>query len=414
MALSWSFVDHPTYITVNRTIDGTVDSYDCNKQLIHLRFTEPELFFLYSRPDDLRYHEFLINFNDVTSPVVTSASDLNTQLQAMIDSMGGGVTAWEVISTDTHQLENNKGYIIDNVNLCTLTLPVASVQGDLILIVGKSANGWKVEQNASQQIFLGSVSTVVGAGSGIESANANDCAELVCITDDLEYDVRNTSPNTTLTLFAPFVPTDVAGCILWADADSESAGALATWTDLSGNANDLTQATATNQPTVVASVIDGHNVVRFDGVDNYLQSPSVSLSVRTEFFVIKKNGAFTGSYHAIISQSSGDFYQLYVHVGNTFTSYVGVNRDHLVAFDSTFTLIRRVVSATSVNVWKNGVAGTSGAHAGGVLNSAFLVGGIAGNFLNGDIAEIIVYNSDLSAPDIALVEAYLNDKYPSL
>lgn len=329
-----------------------------------------------------------------------------------VDSQSG-ITAWEVISTDTHQLENNKGYIIDNVNLCTLTLPVTSAEGDLILIVGKSANLWKVEQNANQQIFLGSVSTVVGAGSGIRSAAANDCVELVCITDDLEYNVRNTSPNTTISTYAPFAPTDIAGCVLWVDADSESAGALATWTDLSGTANDLTQATATNQPTVVASAIDGHNVVRFDGVDNYLQSPSVSLSVRTEFFVIKKNGTAGGTYHAIISQSSGDFYQLYTP-SDSFTSYIGVLRDHLITFDSAFTLIRRVVSAGSVNVWKNGIAGTSGAHAGGVLNSAWLVGGIVGNFLNGDIAEIIVYNSDLSAPNIALVETYLNDKYPSL
>lgn len=210
-----------------------------------------------------------------------------------------------------------------------------------------------------------------------------------------------------------FSPTDIAGLVLWVHGDTETAGALASWMDQSGNANHLTQAVGAAQPMVVASVIDGHNVVRFDGINDFLESPSVTLSIRTEFFVIKKNGAAGNSYHGIISQAMGDFYQLYVP--STFNSYIGVNRDHLTTFDSSFTLIRRVISASSVNVFKNGVAGTAGSHSGGSLSSLMYVGAFPGNgYSNADIAEIIIYNTDLSASDITDVEDYLNTKYPSM
>lgn len=50
------------------------------------------MFFLYSRPDALKYHVFVVNYNLVAYPVGTaSASDLTTQIQAMIDNVGNMV-----------------------------------------------------------------------------------------------------------------------------------------------------------------------------------------------------------------------------------------------------------------------------------------------------------------------------------
>jgi hypothetical protein len=46
---------------------------------------------------------------------------------------------------------------------------------------------------------------------------------------------------------------------------------VATWSDLSGNARDLTQATETNKPTYKTGITpSGGPVVRFDGVDNFM------------------------------------------------------------------------------------------------------------------------------------------------
>ena len=62
---------------------------------------------------------------------------------------------------------------------------------------------------------------------------------------------------------------------LWLDASDEASvtengGAVSQWADKSGNGNDYSQATAGNQPQLVADAINGNPGVKFDGVDDYL------------------------------------------------------------------------------------------------------------------------------------------------
>lgn len=86
MAVSWVFTDNTTYLTVERTIHGFTFTYVVNKQLIKLfPYVEPEMIFHYSKPEKLLPHEWLVDYNLVTSPVSTSAANLAVQLQAMID-----------------------------------------------------------------------------------------------------------------------------------------------------------------------------------------------------------------------------------------------------------------------------------------------------------------------------------------
>jgi hypothetical protein len=53
-------------------------------------------------------------------------------------------------------------------------------------------------------------------------------------------------------------------------------GAVADWADLSGRHNVLAQATAGMRPTKVNNVVNGHAVLRFDGVDDYLVAVATS------------------------------------------------------------------------------------------------------------------------------------------
>lgn len=70
-----------------------------------------------------------------------------------------------------------------------------------------------------------------------------------------------------------FTPADLnpAG---WGEASEltglADADPVESWTDLSGNARHLAQGTAGNRPTFRTNVINGHPVVRFDGVDDRL------------------------------------------------------------------------------------------------------------------------------------------------
>lgn len=71
-------------------------------------------------------------------------------------------------------------YVIDNgASLVTLTLPATAPQGSMMKVIGSSAGGWRIAQNANQQILLGSNSTTAGTGGSLSSSNKNDCVELV-------------------------------------------------------------------------------------------------------------------------------------------------------------------------------------------------------------------------------------------
>jgi len=103
MALSWVFTDHATYINVKRTIDGILNQWDINKQLIDLRFVEPEVFFRYSMPENLNLQkEFTVDYTLVNGFSCTSASDLYDALLEMTRSFAYGleITAGDFTGSD--------------------------------------------------------------------------------------------------------------------------------------------------------------------------------------------------------------------------------------------------------------------------------------------------------------------------
>jgi hypothetical protein len=73
------------------------------------------------------------------------------------------------------------GYVPDNVALCTLTLPATAAFGTAITIVGLGSGGWKIAQNASQIIHVGSSATTTGVGGSLASTNRYDSIDLVCV-----------------------------------------------------------------------------------------------------------------------------------------------------------------------------------------------------------------------------------------
>lgn len=92
---------------------------------------------------------------------------------------GGGIS-WSVITADQSAVVNN-GYICNKAGLLTLTLPASGAIGDTIRITGINTDlGWKIAQNANQQIFMGSSSSTVGVAGSLASIFKRDAVELVC------------------------------------------------------------------------------------------------------------------------------------------------------------------------------------------------------------------------------------------
>lgn len=93
-----------------------------------------------------------------------------------------GLTSWVEVTGTSQAMSVNTGYIANNAGLITFTLPSTAAIGDSLRILGKGVGGWKIAQNATQQIIFGKLSTTSGIGGSLASTHLNDCIELRCIT----------------------------------------------------------------------------------------------------------------------------------------------------------------------------------------------------------------------------------------
>ncbi len=74
------------------------------------------------------------------------------------------------------------GYVADRSSLVTFTLPVTAAFGTVLYLQGFGSGGWQVNQNASQQIIIGTSLSTVGAGGSIASTDRYDSIALLCVT----------------------------------------------------------------------------------------------------------------------------------------------------------------------------------------------------------------------------------------
>lgn len=103
-----------------------------------------------------------------------------------ITATGAGFS-WNVVAGAAQGLVKENGYINDNVGLTTYTLPAVAAVGDTFQILGKSAAGWIIAQNAGQTIHVSGTSTTVGVAGSVASANRRDCMELVCSVANTDF-----------------------------------------------------------------------------------------------------------------------------------------------------------------------------------------------------------------------------------
>jgi hypothetical protein len=63
-----------------------------------------------------------------------------------------------------------------------------------------TALGWKIAQNANQQIFFGTSSTTIGVGGSLASINTRDSVYLVCTVGgaSANWNILNSVGNITI------------------------------------------------------------------------------------------------------------------------------------------------------------------------------------------------------------------------
>src|SRR3990167_8100146 len=187
---------------------------------------------------------------------------------------------------------------------------------------------------------------------------------------------------------AAFSPSDIAGLSLWMRADDISGNdgdEISAWVSREGNSYSFEQ-TLTKRPLLKkgANGINSQNIVRFDGVNDLL--------------------VYTGN---LLSSSEGTVLIVY-----------------RLSASPTATIELFKSNGTAFSLRLNGAAETlaveSGANNGDWLAETadrdnFVIGGLKltseSSFLKGDIAEILMYDTGLSAASISLLETYLDGRY---
>ena len=224
------------------------------------------------------------------------------------------------------------------------------------------------------------------------------------------------------------------GQILWLKADSVLMNTDSTvyeWKDLSPMHTSVFQDSAVNQPTFIDSIanLNYKPTIKFNGNQWFNGSDICDISPNgMTFFIIGKSTANTGTFLAkSVAAGYTKRYSIFYYNGNLqylFHSSQLTNISHVAPIDS----FQIFTVQTNFNIlknylWLNGFITDSIEIYNFDMNSSydFLVGAYNNNtgttppqsglFLNGDIAEIIIYDTALTFEEKYHVENYLRYKY---
>lgn len=197
--------------------------------------------------------------------------------------------------------------------------------------------------------------------------------------------------------------------------------AVTNWNDQSGNGNDAFQNTGINQPTYVQNSINGLPAIRFNGSTSKLTLPtSMSLGIQNnpyEMFIVGKSSS--SNIQFLIAGGSLEQYEYHLNGASgarfipTTSAYLDMGMTGVYTDGNPHVFSARASSSGGA-VRVDGIdEGTSGNNIRS-SNTANLLLGVrsdGGYYFNGDIAEVLIYNSILSTTDRNTVEQYLADRY---
>lgn len=222
-----------------------------------------------------------------------------------------------------------------------------------------------------------------------------------------------------------FSPASISGLVLWLKSDSGTfqdsskttpatadTNPIGAWADQSGTGNDVLQAVAGSRPILKVNILNSRSVVRFDGVDDLLQSATISsLAQPNTVFLAGKYAAADGfawfdavTNVASLIDSTG--------AGGNWRIYAGAALSG-GTIDTNYHYRTSLFNGASSQNRLDGSAVVATGDAGTGALDGFTVGGRGGggNLFPGDIAEVLVYHAALTAPQIAQVETYLASRY---
>ena len=247
------------------------------------------------------------------------------------------------------------------------------------------------------------------------------------------YTLCNDSLTSETRTFQLFAPNQIEGLALWLDAAHATLveGKVAQWNDLSNNSHSITQTSAASRPTVIDNILGSQPIVRFNGTTTYLDGGDIlDLEANSHtIFIVGNSRKSTGTILAKSRWASlSDRYGYFIENGNMILGYHdNLYRETKTSYtNGSYKLFSTTNdrSANTNSLYINSELKSSTTINGSyIMNSSynFLIGAVNNTsgtvppystyYLDGDIAEIIVYNTLLSEDERLTVENYLIEKY---
>ena len=216
-------------------------------------------------------------------------------------------------------------------------------------------------------------------------------------------------------------PKNVAGKLLWLDATDNSQftlvqSAVSVWKDKSGLGNHASQTLNGNRPLRLTATTGSLSLVRFDGKDDYLLFQRRMETIRTVFFVGREAAHIDGVLRPILGDS--EFYDFVRgRTGELLGDYFGaspggtngtwrLNGTRVLPLDTRFPVgadssLNLVSLVAPANMRANNLS----------WERFFVIGANQNEVWNGDMAEILCFDRELSAAEVAGIEKYLQQKW---
>ena len=201
-----------------------------------------------------------------------------------------------------------------------------------------------------------------------------------------------------------------------------SNGFVETWYDQSGNGNDVAQTTSGKQPKIVTSgalvTVNSKASFKFDGTDDFLERETYTqgtLSQPNTFFSVAELDAYADENRKVYDShlsSVRNMLQLNTAGNGQFAHYAGTVAATGEDADADRHLFTSLINGSASNLRIDSTSKTTS-----TTNTQGMTGIIIGanhdaaqNFWDGDIQEIIVYNSNQTSNFTAL-ETNINSHY---
>lgn len=213
---------------INRTTDPTTTDWRFTVPTIWINTSSKRAFILVSTATNPS-----TGMREATWDILQSSSDLNSITlpdstvvvpinNNVTFSQSGGITitgnsltgtvdfnvsafgiSWASVSAATQSMTQDSGYIAARsgtlpADQIVFTLPATAAQFTTVVVVGDGTAGWRIAQNAGQQIKFGPSSTTLGTAGYLQANNAADFVELLCITANTTWRVVSSQGNLTV------------------------------------------------------------------------------------------------------------------------------------------------------------------------------------------------------------------------